>query len=665
MPIKRPDRYEHNNPNEPVVLSADVKGGALATNDLATLLTDFVGKENKLQQGVTKVFVISEGKDYRLINIALIGNIASWELANESLDKFTPKLFISELDEGSGAGEAAVIRNPNGASFFGGYAYNTGTKITGIIRITLPVVYYNRIVSIEGTIKRGNADELIKFTVGGYFSNGSTVNNWFSIEPSQWERQLTDNLNLAVKFGYVTIEGVVYPVIDFGTLATVWSSYTYVQIDKCYVLNGLVNETFLNGYDVSVISVDNITSNRNNTFQLKSGGASSFSDLDGNARDNADLLSELEDLELADTNEASTRLAADNALTTAINNEVTNRQNADLQIIDGASVDYNTLNKIAVKLAAVEAIIADGVSDGDSIVDTVAELLAVFQTYPEGTDIATLLAGKINTTDIVNNLNQVVTGKVLDASQGKVLNDLITALTTTVGNKVDKITGKGLSTEDYTTAEKTKLSGIATAATANAKATNAEQQTGTDNVKFLTALSNAGWWTNIKSIAQTITNTWSFTKGLFGTTTSKNAHIVIGASTSSLASEHKDWGAAYTGSETGAEWKETTGFRKYLKRNSVTDEYVFMGANPALAGVGIAMPLLAADGTITRGPIVDEGFTLDSDIISAITGATYTTNYATITPASSKIFRQGDEYFDTSTKFLYKAVADNAVKRIQ
>jgi hypothetical protein len=33
--------------------------------------------------------------------------------------------------------------------------------------------------------------------------------------------------------------------------------------------------------------------------------------------------------------------------------------------------------------------------------------------------------------------------------------------------KVDKVTGKGLSTEDYTTAEKTKLSGIATAATAN------------------------------------------------------------------------------------------------------------------------------------------------------------------------------------------------------
>lgn len=37
-----------------------------------------------------------------------------------------------------------------------------------------------------------------------------------------------------------------------------------------------------------------------------------------------------------------------------------------------------------------------------------------------------------------------------------------TTMTTSLGNKVDKITGKGLSTNDYTTAEKDKLAGIAT-----------------------------------------------------------------------------------------------------------------------------------------------------------------------------------------------------------
>lgn len=41
------------------------------------------------------------------------------------------------------------------------------------------------------------------------------------------------------------------------------------------------------------------------------------------------------------------------------------------------------------------------------------------------------------------------------------------ALNTAIGNKVDKVAGKGLSTNDYTTAEKNKLAGIATGATAN------------------------------------------------------------------------------------------------------------------------------------------------------------------------------------------------------
>ena len=40
-----------------------------------------------------------------------------------------------------------------------------------------------------------------------------------------------------------------------------------------------------------------------------------------------------------------------------------------------------------------------------------------------------------------------------------------TSLQTTVANKVDKVTGKGLSTEDFTTDEKTKLAGIETSAT--------------------------------------------------------------------------------------------------------------------------------------------------------------------------------------------------------
>lgn len=38
--------------------------------------------------------------------------------------------------------------------------------------------------------------------------------------------------------------------------------------------------------------------------------------------------------------------------------------------------------------------------------------------------------------------------------------DIMTALQSAIGGKVDKVTGKGLSTEDYTTEEKTKLAGL-------------------------------------------------------------------------------------------------------------------------------------------------------------------------------------------------------------
>lgn len=55
-----------------------------------------------------------------------------------------------------------------------------------------------------------------------------------------------------------------------------------------------------------------------------------------------------------------------------------------------------------------------------------------------------------------------------------------TAMTTALGNKVDKVTGKGLSTEDYTTAEKTKLAGIATGAEVNVQADWNETNTSSD-----------------------------------------------------------------------------------------------------------------------------------------------------------------------------------------
>ena len=74
---------------------------------------------------------------------------------------------------------------------------------------------------------------------------------------------------------------------------------------------------------------------------------------------------------------------------------------------------------------------------------------------------------KINTGAglLINDSNQLI----LDTSINNLQNyTTTTELTTLLNNKVDKVEGKGLSTNDYTTAEKTKLEGITESAQVNA-----------------------------------------------------------------------------------------------------------------------------------------------------------------------------------------------------
>lgn len=63
--------------------------------------------------------------------------------------------------------------------------------------------------------------------------------------------------------------------------------------------------------------------------------------------------------------------------------------------------------------------------------------------------LETALNGKINTTDIANNLTTTTVGKVLDATQGKALNDSISATNTAITNK-HKLTRKTVNTSSWT-----------------------------------------------------------------------------------------------------------------------------------------------------------------------------------------------------------------------
>ena len=98
---------------------------------------------------------------------------------------------------------------------------------------------------------------------------------------------------------------------------------------------------------------------------------------------------------------------------------------------------------------------------------TTNELNVALTGYVTTTALATELAkytDNTTLTSLLNNKVDKVTGKGL-STEDYTTEDK--AAVDTIGNKVDKINGKGLSTEDYTAVEKAKLSGITSGAEPN------------------------------------------------------------------------------------------------------------------------------------------------------------------------------------------------------
>lgn len=77
--------------------------------------------------------------------------------------------------------------------------------------------------------------------------------------------------------------------------------------------------------------------------------------------------------------------------------------------------DFQTAVSANTDVAAMKAIIGDGISDGDAVVNTLAEMLSTFETYAEGVDIATALAAKAPLTSPT--FATSITGSYLTASE--------------------------------------------------------------------------------------------------------------------------------------------------------------------------------------------------------------------------------------------------------
>jgi hypothetical protein len=82
MAIKRPDTYEHNNPNLPIADSDFVRGGSRSAVQTLNDLYALTGKASQLKQHSTQIYVSGENKIYLLKDSNNIGNSNGWEEFN-------------------------------------------------------------------------------------------------------------------------------------------------------------------------------------------------------------------------------------------------------------------------------------------------------------------------------------------------------------------------------------------------------------------------------------------------------------------------------------------------------------------------------------------------------------------------------------------------------
>lgn len=153
------------------------------------------------------------------------------------------------------------------------------------------------------------------------------------------------------------------------------------------------------------------------------------------------------------TSTSTTTAATAKSVKTAYDKAVS--ASGDLQAHNSSSAAHDDIRTLITELTSRLNALAD--SD-DTTLDQLSEIVAYIKNNKSLIDNIT--TSKVNVADITDSLISASADKPLSAKQGKVLNELISALTDSLDNKVDKISGKGLSSNDYTDEEKAKLQNI-------------------------------------------------------------------------------------------------------------------------------------------------------------------------------------------------------------
>jgi hypothetical protein len=134
-------------------------------------------------------------------------------------------------------------------------------------------------------------------------------------------------------------------------------------------------------------------------------------------------------------------------------------------LVDSAPETLNTLNELATALGqdadfATTIATQIGQKANTSDVYTKTEVDTQLSSKANIVDTASALAGKADVASTLAGygITDAYTKTQVDSSLSSKANS--SDVTTSLSGKVDKVSGKGLSTEDYTTAEKSKLSAL-------------------------------------------------------------------------------------------------------------------------------------------------------------------------------------------------------------
>ena len=136
------------------------------------------------------------------------------------------------------------------------------------------------------------------------------------------------------------------------------------------------------------------------------------------------------------------------------------------------NTDATSHNDLRIALKGLSDRINVVLDSDDTTLDQMSEVVAYIKSNKSMIDAIT--TSKVSVADIVDNLTTNVSNKPLSAAQGVALKELIDSLSNSMtayrtaaaqdvidSGKVDKVTGKGLSSNDYTDAAKAKVDALA------------------------------------------------------------------------------------------------------------------------------------------------------------------------------------------------------------